>query len=279
MQKRHTMLNDIHQINRFFKKLLTSEIIFTTKTHKSIVKKFDYVLSLESISLIVITGEGGSGKSTLLQSLEHHVQTSYTTFVLKRPCADVEVYKKYLCDIANIAYSPKCDEGILLKALQQSIQTPTILFIDACEEMDFLQMQLTLKLAYIKQIVLVLAMPSLSAKKLFNETRLNLGSKVEFTCNPLSQDEIAEYTSFLLEQMNQTSHSIIFPHNVFLDLHYYTQGNWKKLNTFLHQVFKSLYYQRNMSDVMDSVSSTMLAKIAFKQKIITIHTFKKKGSL
>jgi len=196
--------------------------------------------------------------------------------LLQRPFTDIEVYKEYLCDIGKTPYVSDYNETILIETLATTIQSPIILFIDAFELMSYQQIQLTLKLANLPMILVVCAIRSTEAEKLFNDTRLNIKNRVYFTCNPLTTDEISEYVSFILDYMCETSHTKLFPKKIFPDLYRYTYGNWRRVNSFLHLLFKFIARQRAMEETIEQVSSIMLAKIALEQKIITIKSFKRK---
>lgn len=268
--------NNVKHIDAVFQEPLSSQKIFYSSVLSKMIKIFEYSLSLEDTLPIFIVGEIGAGKSIALQILYNHAKKTHQTYFLPRPFPDMDTYIEFLSQLNHIPYEKGMDGEAIISAMAKTTFQPTVLLIDAFELMSYEQMTLTFQLKNIPFLTIVCATRTHEAEKIFNNKTFQVNHKVSFSCSPLSSEDIKKYIDFILGHSQETSYSKLFTASICTELHYYTRGNWQVLNKFLHTLFKRIVYENIIGNTVEKLSSLLLAKIAFEQKILNNEGFRKK---
>lgn len=223
--------------------MMENTLFLTVETQKIIRETTTKALK-ELRHFLFIVGERGTGKSTLLLLVQRHLQEQYRTFFLPRPFASYDEYVRYLCRIAEVAYSPQLQEGELIRALQQQFKEPTCLLIDTFELMNRAQMQLSLNILRQTNLKIISAVRASDAKSQAMYQGQYVDHRVLFSCQTLSTSDIKRYLLFRIEKLPQTALASLPLDTLAKELKYYTKGYFHQLNLFVNALEKSHFPQK-----------------------------------
>ena len=236
--------------------MLEPFIPFLTEEQKSFKERFSTESFIASHHLIVLQGEIGSGKSTLLHVC-HQAATSCTkTLLMHRPLASKQAFIEALYAFTETPLDTTQDEIALLERLTRiENHHDFLIFIDACELMDYNQMKVIAWLHHHETFKFVLCMRSSEFEKKFYRDTLLLHPSFIFTCHPLHSTEVSDFIECVSRQ--EGTHSLPQPLSPRLleAIMDYTKGNVKTLNTFIHTLFYCLNEHKRLNTQPQALSS------------------------
>lgn len=255
--------------------MLEPFIPFLTEEQKSFKERFSTESFIASHHLIVLQGEIGSGKSTLLHVC-HQAATSCTkTLLMHRPLASKQAFIEALYAFTETPLDTTQDEIALLERLTRiENHHDFLIFIDACELMDYNQMKVIAWLHHHETFKFVLCMRSSEFEKKFYRDTLLLNPSFIFTCHPLNTNEVSDFIECVSRQEGMSPMQP-FSSRLLEAIMDYTKGNVKALHTFMHTLFYCLNEHKRLNTPPKALSSMFLAKIALSLRLINELTYKK----
>lgn len=249
---------------------------FLTEEHKSIKELFATDSFLTSHPLIIIQGDVGSGKSILLNVCYQTSSSLKKSLLFHRPLASKQAFIETLYALSDTPYDSTKDELFLLEELTHIKNNQEIvIFIDACELMDYNQMKIIAWLHHHEVFTFVLSIRSSEFEKSFYRDTLLLNPSLVITCNPLSATDVVHFIEFSAKHDNVTSLVQPFSPRLFEAIAYYTKGNFRQLSNYVHTLFYHLQEHKRLNHLPLHLSSVFLAKIALCLNLITEFGYKK----
>jgi len=248
---------------------------FLTEEHTSIKELFATRSFLASHSLIIIQGEMGSGKSTLMQNCYQATASLTPSLLWHRPLVSKQDFIEALYTLCHLPYDSTKDEEFLLEKLAHVEKSQEIIiFIDACELMDYNQMKVIAWLHHHEVFTFVLSIRSSEFEKNFYRDSLLLHPSFVITCHPLTATDVFHFIEFTAKHDNVTS--LLHPFSLRLceAITYYTKGNFRQLSTYVHSLFYHLQEHERLNHLPLHLSSDFLAKIALSLHLITEFDYK-----
>lgn len=256
--------------------MLEPLIPFLTEEQKSFKELFTTESFIAYHHLIVLQGEIGSGKSTLLQLCYQAASSSKKTLLMNRPLASKYAFIEALYALTQTPFDNTQDEITMLETLTRvENHHDFLIFIDACELMDYNQMKVIAWLHHHETFKFVLCMRSSEFEKKFYRDTLLLHPSLIFTCHPLSPNDVNDFIEFVSRQEGIYALSHPLSSRLLEAIMDYTKGNVKVLQTFVHTLFYCLNEHKRLNTPPQELSSMFLAKIALSLRLINELTYKK----